>query len=84
MDKDADIYAHNNWGDTAYSLAYKKGHTDIRMMLKNRAKFDRAMGRRFILVQGFAFFCNSVRNKIYVLEIEVLEPVIMARYLHFL
>jgi hypothetical protein len=29
---------------------------------------------------GFAFFCNFVRNKIYVLEIEVVEPVLMARY----
>jgi hypothetical protein len=25
------------------------------------------------------FFCNFVRNKIYVLEIEMLEPVVLAR-----
>ena len=27
---------------------------------------------------GFAFFCISVRNEIYVLEIEMLEPVMIA------
>ncbi|MCJ7540782.1 MAG: hypothetical protein MUO88_14090, partial [Desulfobacterales bacterium] len=29
---------------------------------------------------GVAFFCNFVRNTIYVLEIEVLGPVVLARY----
>jgi hypothetical protein len=28
-------------------------------------------------------FCNFVRNKIYVLEVEMLEPVFMARYMEF-
>ncbi len=31
--------------------------------------------------RGFAFFCNFVRNRIYVMEIEVLGPVVLARYL---
>ncbi len=30
--------------------------------------------------RGFAFFCNFVRNRIYVMEIEVLGPVVLARY----
>jgi hypothetical protein len=28
---------------------------------------------------GICFFCNFVRNKIYVIEIEMLEPVVLAR-----
>jgi hypothetical protein len=27
-------------------------------------------------------FCNFVRNKIYVMEIEMLKPVVLARYLY--
>ena len=29
---------------------------------------------------GVCFFCNFVRNKIYVIEIEMFEPVVLARY----
>ena len=33
-----------------------------------------------ILYRGLPF-CNFVRNRIYVLEVEMLEPVLLARYL---
>ena len=32
---------------------------------------------------GFVFFCNFARNTIYVTEIEMLGPVLMARYHRF-
>jgi hypothetical protein len=31
------------------------------------------------LFSGICLFCNFVRNKIYVIEIEMLEPVVLAR-----
>ena len=37
-----------------------------------------------ILLRGFALFCNFVRNRIYVLECEVFEPVSIARKHRFL
>ena len=33
------------------------------------------------LLFGVCLFCNFVRNRIYVMEIEMLEPVVLARYL---
>ena len=32
---------------------------------------------------GDLLFCNFVRNTIYVIEVEMLEPVVLARYLKF-
>ena len=36
--------------------------------------------KRKSIFGGLPFFCNFVRNTIYVLEIEMLEPVVLASY----
>jgi hypothetical protein len=59
--------------DTCYLSAIPKAGSEPVISFLNRANpFDRV-----------CLFCNFVRNKIYVTEIEMLEPVFMARYLKF-
>jgi len=46
-------------------------------------KSDKKNNKRANLFQRVCLFCIFVRNKIYVLEIEMLEPVFMARKHNF-
>ena len=63
-----------SWRTICYIYAIPKAGSEVVISFFNRANpFCRV-----------CLFCNFVRNKIYVLEVEMLELVLLASYLHFL
>jgi hypothetical protein len=60
---------------TLFPSQYSKSHNGQKVHSGLRHGFIRAN-----LFSGICLFCNFVRNTIYVIEVEMLEPVFMARY----
>ena len=57
-------------------------YCNVSVVFKVDSKVVISFSKRANPFDGVCLFCIFVRNEIYVMEIEVFEPVVLASYLH--